>query len=330
MRKSEPSGKSGAPKGRGGQSAAAWWRSLKASEKVAWLGAITGVAGVAVAAIGLIPSYYDTFVKGDDKSAQPVLSPTQTAESTHTPRSTASATTSAVRIDKIAFPEHDGQSMVAAKPLAKTDVKPLIDRLNGNEPISVLRPLGYTDVVNSMISLHISGGHPTPVRIINMHAVSTCRSSLKGVLIYNPNAGEMATTKIGFDLDEPDPPARESSLDAKGVPQLKGEYFVNHEYVLSADEPADFTIMVTTSKHYCEFHFVMDLLVDGKSVYQNIDNNGKPFTVSAGIGRYDSYHEFVFDFSSYRMFLQSPITTAYPAGKPSWKLGDPRHPPLQG
>lgn len=317
MGRSNAPGDSRAPRGKGDHPVASWWRSLKTGEKMGWLGAITGVAAVTVTAIGLVPSYYDTFVKGGDKPAQPVRAS----------RSSASASTSAVKVDKITFPVHDGQSVVGARPLAKANVKPLVDRLNGQEAISVLRPLGNTDAVDSTISLHISGGQPTPVRIINMHAVTKCRAPLNGVLFYNPNAGETAATKIGFNLDEPDPPARQSSRDINGVLRLGGEYFVNHEYVLSAGETASFTVIVTTSKYYCEFHLVMDLLVDGKSVYQNIDNGGKPFTVSAGIGRYSADHIFNYNFSSYQMFMLSPIVQPYPAS--GWQLGDPRRPPAQ-
>lgn len=286
------------------------------------------MAGVVVAAFGLVPTYYDTFIK-DDKSPQPTLSPTRAGETTRKLPPAASSSTPAVKVDSITFPGNDGPSMVGAKPLAKADVKPLINRLNKGDPLSLLRSLGNTDVAESTISLHISGGHPTPVRIINMHAVARCHAPLHGVLFYYPSAGATNAVKLGFNLDEPDPSAREIPPGPNDPSRPGEEYFANHEYVLSAGEPAIFTLSATTSKNYCEFHFVMDLLVDGKSVHQNIDNDGKPFRVSAPIGRYDAHHMFSFDFSSYQMFLQSPIVPPIPASGPSWQLGDPRHPPPQ-
>ena len=66
----------------------------------------------------------------------------------------------------------------------------------------------------------------------------------------------------------------------------------------------------------------MDLLVNGAPTTQQIDNGGKPFTVSAGLGTRPSGAEVAYDASRYKMTLVSPIVPPYPP-KPTWRPAGP-------
>jgi hypothetical protein len=306
--------------GGGAPAKRAGWRSLKSGEKIALSGVTAAVLGVIVSVVGLIPPFHG--MAGSDDKGHASAAPRPPGTAPAVPATSADPAAPPVKIEKIDFPEHDGQSMVGRKPLAKARVAPLIKRLNHGAVGSVLRPLGNVDTESTSFAVRMEGNTSKPVRITNMHAVATCTAPLNGVLFYNPNAGEQFNPQIAFDLDQPDPIARgRGKDDGRGNPVYKGEYFVNHEYVLKLGEPATFVVSATTREHYCEFHLVMDLLVNGAPTTQKIENDGKPFTVSAGLGTRPYDGGIVYDPSRYKMTLVSPIVSPYPPR--TWRLARP-------
>ena len=296
------------------------WRALKRGEKVAVLSAWVAALSVVVAVIGLVPPFHD-MVAGE--KSVPLAAPSSAVPVRVEPSVSVDPKAAPVKIDKIDFPPVEAQSMAAPKPLATSEIAPMIKRLNHNDP-STLRSDGYVPVDSSTISLHMEGNAPSLVRIVGMRAVATCRAPLNGLLIYNPPAGAGDNPRIGFDLDEPNAPARVQSGEP-GSAVLKGQYFVAHEYDLKPNEPVTFVVTVKTGRHYCEFHFVLDLLVGGRPETQTIDDGGKPFSVSAGVQKRTA-DGLGFDFAAYRMFLTSPIVSGPPR---TWRLGDRRHLPIQ-
>ncbi|MFI0423157.1 hypothetical protein [Spongiactinospora sp. 9N601] len=157
-----------------------------------------------------------------------------------------------------------------------------------------MRALGAVETTESTIELELEGNRQKPVRILNMRMDADCRKPLTDTLFFSPPQGASEVVKIGFDLDRANPVARyavEHELGPDFPPRFSGDYFADQKYVLKSEEQATFRLTARTYKKYCEYRFKLELLVNGKSAEQIIDNHGQPFRITAKISnREDEYN----------------------------------------
>lgn len=116
------------------------------------------------------------------------------------------------------------------------------------------------------------------ITIENIEVVKQCRQPLSGTLFYAPQQGAQGDIYLTFDLDNRFPVAKDGETGAS--------YFggsAAHTVQLSPGEVSTLLIDATTEQQYCTFHF--NLIVDpgdgGSPVSETVDDNGKPFAVTA-------------------------------------------------
>ncbi|MFC4111687.1 hypothetical protein [Nonomuraea zeae] len=212
---------------------------------------------------------------------------------TRSPSPTASAQPSgaAVKVNKITFVPKVNDNTYVVPGLVAPDV---VHKLNSvfepeEDPeaaTAAMRALGGVETTESTIELELEGNRQKPVRITGMKLDADCRAPLTDTLFFSPPQGDLPTVKIGFDLDRPYPIAQyaKEHEQGPGLPtQFSGDYFADRKYELKPGEQATFRLTTRTYKHYCEYAFKLELLVDSKPETQTIDNDGQPFRISAKI-----------------------------------------------
>ena len=138
------------------------------------------------------------------------------------------------------------------------------------------RDRGGVDPGVSMVQLVLQGNRRQTARVTNVRVVPRCQEPFSGTLFESPPAGGDDIIKIGFDLDNPHPHAQVFTNSLKDE-----EYFASKTISLKLDEQQVVVVAATTEHHYCEYTLLVDVLDDGKTVSEQINNNGEPFRVSA-------------------------------------------------
>ncbi|GAA1002649.1 hypothetical protein Aple_001140 [Acrocarpospora pleiomorpha] len=156
-----------------------------------------------------------------------------------------------------------------------------------------MRSLGAVDVdvLGTQIVLENIG--TTKVRIMGIRVVKECGPPLSGTIFFSIPQGDQLSTTLGFDLDETAPAAR--SID-EGDRWGKA-YFSTHTVLLEPGEQKVFEIKVKTDEYYCEYRFAMKTLRDRITQEEPIDNNGKPFRISASRWNIEDYPHALRDYS---------------------------------
>ncbi len=130
------------------------------------------------------------------------------------------------------------------------------------------------DVVD--ISLVVEGNSNQQVRITDMQVAKKCSAPLTGTMFYSPPAGSELTTKLFFDLDQPDSVAKDMRDN-----QPEGDFFSDHTVALAPYEQAVFEIRAATSKHYCSFSLELTIVSRDGTTKETVTNNGQLFQVTA-------------------------------------------------
>ena len=120
------------------------------------------------------------------------------------------------------------------------------------------------------------GNERTTVTISDLQVVRHCQAPLAGTLFLSPSQGLNGTIGIGFDLDSPIYYARKYDYGLHG-----GDFFRDNVVTLAPGEAQTFDIAVRTSQHYCQFTFQMTVATPNGMVTENIDDNGRPFELTA-------------------------------------------------
>jgi hypothetical protein len=156
------------------------------------------------------------------------------------------------------------------------------------EPDKAMRALGAVPTRSSVIEVELVGNRDVPVRIMEITALTRCEQPWSGTYFYRPGGGETEIVRVGFDLDHPNPRAK-NIVDG----QLLGSYFAEHKYRLDPGEHATFRLEPRTGDHYCEYRFKLDLLIgEDKEESQIIDDHGEPFKLSADLRNDHSFDEY--------------------------------------
>lgn len=140
------------------------------------------------------------------------------------------------------------------------------------------RKQGAVDPKNVSVKLVLEGNRGKPVRIIDIRPLKRCKAPLSGTLLYYPPQGSDESVGIQFDLDRARP---EPLVTGYGKKDKGRNYFSTHTVSLKLGEQQTFQINAETTRQYCEFTLQLTIVADDKTVTQTIDNNGKPFRVTA-------------------------------------------------
>ena len=140
--------------------------------------------------------------------------------------------------------------------------------------------LGAVKSTSVGLDLNLSTQAAGQVRIDRIRIDSQCRAPLAGTVFYSPPAGPAeAIGKIGFNLDDPAPTARQM-IDKDGGQVFGADFFTNKVQYLMKDDGFAYHVVARTLKHYCEFRLKIDATANGASQTITVDDNGRPFRVS--------------------------------------------------
>jgi len=140
---------------------------------------------------------------------------------------------------------------------------------------------------SNVYALQVSDG-TSNFRIVDIQPATSCTQPLHGTLFYSPSAAGDPVTQLNLNLDKPQIPASyEVYNQVNGVwtPKNISNYFGHYTVSLKYGEQFTFDIDAATELHYCQFTLKMTVVDGSGSVVESIDNNGKPFRVTAIYGR---------------------------------------------
>ncbi|MEO3859561.1 hypothetical protein [Acrocarpospora sp. B8E8] len=156
-----------------------------------------------------------------------------------------------------------------------------------------MRSLGAVDVDALGTQIVLENAGKTKVRIMGMRVVKECGPPLSGTIFFSIPQGDQLSTTIGYNLDETAPVAR--SIDEND--RWGKAYFATHTVLLEPGEQKVFEIKAKTEEYYCEYRFVMKTLRDRITHEELVDNNGKPFRISALSWHIEDYPHTLRDYS---------------------------------
>lgn len=171
-------------------------------------------------------------------------------------------------------------------------------------------PVGYT-----RIQVAVTGNRRDGVRIMNLIADKDCSAPYTGAFFYDVGGSGMPSIELDIDLDKNQPQAMDSGAEPDATP-----YFKAGTVNLKEGEQDIFEITATTAESYCSFTLEMTVLDDGELQVLRIDNQGKPFEVTADLSpeRWDQY--FV------GIMLCDKARAGYAPVTDEWKQGDRKAP----
>ena len=127
----------------------------------------------------------------------------------------------------------------------------------------------------------LRGNASEKVRIADMKVLKNCRSPFDGTYFQGYTQGSGDTVKVGFNLDAPDPIPQQMAITGNGLTPL-GTNFFDQEYISLAPGETETLAIGAFTKHYaCSFRLQMIIATPDGTFSENIDNHGKPFTVTA-------------------------------------------------
>lgn len=215
----------------------------------------------------------------------------------------AAATGSPVKLDLVTLQPELGDTHVLAQPLVLS-----ASQLGGLNDLDQGTPAyeawfaahGAVDAGQTRIEIVLEGNRTEPVRIIDMQPVTTCSAPLNGTLFYSPPAGDDTSTQLFVNLDSPSSEPSYIASAPDGNITSGSDFFGTYTVSLKQAEQYTFNVVASTVSHYCSFTLAMTVLDAGHTVVENIDDNGKPFRVTAvidpdpqdpGPGMFSAYRE---------------------------------------
>jgi hypothetical protein len=138
------------------------------------------------------------------------------------------------------------------------------------------------------------GGAPTHLQLIQVvlhsavqqvatvreiQVVKQCTAPFTGTELWNPAESAIDNISIGFNLDS-------DTSDAQFVNagnQFYGNYFAKKSIQLAPGESDTLSIFILTTRQFCRFSFRLYVDYGTHQRVETIDNEGRPFTASAGL-----------------------------------------------
>jgi hypothetical protein len=142
---------------------------------------------------------------------------------------------------------------------------------------------GGIPVDSGITVITLRGNSDETVRIVDLRAVKDCQEPFNGTYFQGyTQGGPSENLKLGIDLDSPDSTLSELAYTmAKGLHPSGPNYFATNTVDLDPRERISITIAAFTKQYGCDFSLEMDVLTENGVVTQLIDDNGKPFRVTA-------------------------------------------------
>jgi hypothetical protein len=132
------------------------------------------------------------------------------------------------------------------------------------------------------IKVVVRGNRDEPVRIVDMHPVTSCRAPLSGSIFYAPGAGSYSNTLLTLNLDNPLAPPGYIGILPHGTLYGGGSNYFDHYTVsLRRNEAFTFEVLASTNAHYCEFSLEIKVLDGNRNLTEKVTDQGKPFRVTA-------------------------------------------------
>jgi hypothetical protein len=142
-----------------------------------------------------------------------------------------------------------------------------------------IRGADGVDVGNVFIRIVLQGNRNETIRILNIYPVDLRRSApLDGVLFDINGQGEDTNIQMGFNLDQPVPQA----LNINNPDILTSQpFFEEHTISLADGEQSVLVVQASTTCYSSSFDLAINYMVDGAMRTEILDNDGKPFAVTA-------------------------------------------------
>jgi len=142
------------------------------------------------------------------------------------------------------------------------------------------------DTYETTTILTVQGEQSGPVTINGMQIKILSRTppAPGGTLLVDPPQGEDDIIKIGFDLDEPFPVARDSDLEDSGFGE---SFFDSHTVKLVDGEVETFGITFQAVTSDVTYDLVLDEVVNGRVTQQVVTNGSQPFHTRGFASSYD-------------------------------------------
>lgn len=147
---------------------------------------------------------------------------------------------------------------------------PKVDEILASWNAVAVAPYGSTDVT-------VVGNEKSTVTITGIQVVKHCQAPLNGTLLMREIQGVNGTMDVNFDLGDSSGADDSNPFPGKVVTLASGETFT-------------FTLKAATDKHYCQFSFLMMVTTAWGTVTENINNNGRPFALTAPTSGYKNFY----------------------------------------
>lgn len=215
----------------------------------------------------------------------------------------AAATGSPAKIDLVDHVPELGDTHAVAKPLVLSAAElGQLNSLNQGTPAyeAWFASHGAVDTVRTENEIVVEGNRSHQVRIIDIQPVTTCSAPWNGTLFASPPSASNTSTQLFLNLDAPNSRPSYIAPGPNGEATAGADFFGTYTVSLNQGEQYTFNVVATTTAHYCSFTLDMTVLDDGHAVVEKIDDNGRPFQVSAVIdsdpneprpGEYSAYQE---------------------------------------
>jgi hypothetical protein len=142
------------------------------------------------------------------------------------------------------------------------------------DAIGWLKSQGGVDAARTYLSISIEGMNDVPVLIQSMRArIEARQPPIRHTTAECETAGVVELTRIGFDLDEPSPVAREFRDDGS----LGGPFFEARNITIAEGEVLPMSITAFAERCYCRWRIEVDAVVEGEPQTFVLDQNGRPF-----------------------------------------------------
>jgi hypothetical protein len=243
---------------------------------------VAALAAVAVSAMTSIPEQLmdvlalkDSLRSGDDFTAEP----------------------------EIVYLDDQGRSMVT-----KDNVAPgaeLLDAMSkpgaaaSPDCLALIKDAGGIDLGDLSIRVGLQGRRNQEIRIVDIGVVIQDRSKpWQGTLFGAPPQGGTPTMQMIADLDKPKPVFGEVN-DEEGPFNLKvgAPFFAKTWISLKDREPQELILRTFTRQHHVSFKLEIKYRIGDGTRTKVLDNNGKPFEVTAEAQTYARTFELQGDFS---------------------------------
>jgi hypothetical protein len=136
---------------------------------------------------------------------------------------------------------------------------------------------GGVDPTTAVTRVILEGNRSSTVEILGIRANPQCQQPFDGTIFYSPTAGADPVAMMGFDLDSPDSIA----YKANGGFVASQPYFETTTISLAPGEHQVIDMVAVTHRHFCRYTFTITVLDGDKISTETLDDNGKPFEVSA-------------------------------------------------